>query len=261
MLSIQNISLYCIYTRILQVNYVTQSIRNANTLSWRIWNVRGCQGSLCVPDHFHGFLQKLSRPVQLLKRCKFRKWVECENMEIHGNTEYCTIIEHRNRRQLALLLNDDLLRIYIYIYIYVYIYIYLQNVLVSEWKHFQADEISRDDSDWLYNMDFMHSYLDYLDVIISLGRKRGGSPSCNLSMVDICELPSQFPRNIWNSFLATCVKTSRHPGCKVVVDSICSSQQTLAYGLFALSPINKVSIKICIAITNYTLPPTPPKKE
>ena len=125
MLSIQNISLYCIYTRILQVNYVTQSIRNANTLSWRIWNVRGCQGSLCVPDHFHGFLQKLSRPVQLLKRCKFRKWVECENMEIHGNTEYCTIIEHRNRRQLALLLNDDLLRIYIYIYIYMYIYIYI----------------------------------------------------------------------------------------------------------------------------------------
>ena len=53
---------------------------------------------------------------------------------------------------------------------------------------------------------------------------------------------------------------SRHPSCKLVVDSIFSSEQTLAYGLFALSPI-KVSMKICIAITNYILPPTHPKKE
>ena len=89
--------------------------------------------------------------------------------------------------------------------------------------------------------------------------EKAGEALVVISMVDICELPSQFHRNIWNSFLTTCVKTSCHPGCKVVVDSIFSSQQTLAYGLFALSPINKVSIKICMAITNYTLPPS--KKE
>ena len=83
-------------------------------------------------------------------------------------------------------------------------------------------------------------------------------------MVHIFEFPSQFPRNIWNSFLLTTrVKGSRPlvpPLVSCLLYSTSSSQQTLAHGLLAHKSEYKNLYIAQSQTISYPQPPPQQKK-